>query len=457
MLARHLLSRLLGVSALQQPSMETISRHPKIAHGDCAPGTDSGRVLEPLFGRFKAALSKGEWINRERIYVYGSLLFALNLVAIAASLAYGIQHRTNSQPLALDFAKCVAASSLALNGHPADAYNNARQWEAEKAASKDPHVGFEVWDYPPTFLLMVLPFSPMGYDLALLVWDGLTLVAYLLIVGAITKRRDALWLAFTFPASIMNLIEGQHGMLTMSLLAGGLLLLEQRPIVAGIMFGLLTFKPQFGILIPVVLIVTGNRRPFIAAAVTSLALIVLTTALFGVSTWMAFLHNISAISNRLLVVGDVGFGKIHSLFGAARLWNASVSTALVLPMVFSLVVGSGVVWIWRRPVAFALKAAALATATLMVTPYVMDYDLIVLAAPIGRMSMERLRRGSLRWEKTILVFACLFPPLGVLLATQVSLPVTPLVLALFFLTIVARVSKSSADAAGVKVSAAPTA
>ena len=130
MLARHLLSRLLGVSALQQPSMETISRHPEIARGHCAPETDSGRLQAPPLLRFKAALRQGKWINQERIHVYGALLFALNLVAIAACLGYGIEHRTNSQPVAMDFAKCVAASSLALHGHPADAYNDAKQWEA---------------------------------------------------------------------------------------------------------------------------------------------------------------------------------------------------------------------------------------------------------------------------------------------------------------------------------------
>jgi alpha-1,2-mannosyltransferase len=440
--------------------MGTTARQPEVIDRQAAAIEReplSSRVF--LLGgyRWAAAVRAGDWINRERIRVYGTLLFILNLVAISVCLASGFHRDPGSQPVALDFPKCVAASSLALKGRPQDAYNDAKQWEAEKAVTGNRNIGFEVWDYPPDFLLMVLPLSLMDYDVAFLTWNALTLAAYLLVVGMIAKKREALLPACAFPALIMNLIPGQNGMLTMALLAGGLLLLENRPIWAGVMFGLLTYKPQFGILIPIVLIATRNWRPFVSATVTASALVVLTAMLFGISTWTAVLRNVPSISTRLLVVGDVGFGKIHSVFGAARLWNASVTTALTLQMIFSLAAGTIVVWIWRRPVSPALKSAALATATLMVTPYVMDYDLIVLAAPIAWLSVEGLRDGFVGWEKSILVVIFLFPPLGVLLATKAAIPLTPAALSLLLAIIAVRVSRSAGQGSRVEEAAAPPA
>jgi alpha-1,2-mannosyltransferase len=429
--------------------MGTTARQPEVIDRQAAAierESQSSRAFLLAVSRWAAAVRAGDWINRERIRVYGTLLFILNLVAISVALASGFHHDPGSQPVALDFPKCVAASSLALRGHPQDAYNDAKEWEAEKAVTGNRNIGFEVWDYPPDFLLMVLPLSLTNYDVAFLTWNALTLAAYLLVVGLIAKKREALWLACAFPALIMNLIPGQNGMLTMALLAGGLLLLENRPIWAGVMFGILSYKPQYGILIPIVLIATRNWRPFVSATVTAITLVALTAMLFGISTWTAFLHNVPSISHRLLVVGDVGFGKIHSVFAAARLWNASVTTALMLQLTFSLAAGTIVVWIWRRPVSLTLKSAALATATLMVTPYVMDYDLIVLAAPIAWLSVEGLRDGFMGWEKSILLVIFLFPPLGVLLATKAALPLTPAVLSVLLLMIAVRVSKCASTA-----------
>ena len=147
------------------------------------------------------------------------------MIAILASIAYSRNPAAkNYQPLGIDFVKCAAASSLALKGHPQDAYNPTSQWAAEKTTINDPRIGFEVWDYPPSFLAMVLPFSLMPYDLALLLWTVLTLAAYLLVIRAIMKGRDAMWVAIAFPGALINVLDGQNGLLTMSLLAGGILL-----------------------------------------------------------------------------------------------------------------------------------------------------------------------------------------------------------------------------------------
>jgi alpha-1,2-mannosyltransferase len=386
------------------------------------------------------AFRDGDWINRNRVSFYSKLIVVLNLMVIAACIARGL-HSNRVSPLGGDFATFATGSSLALSGHPQDVYDDAKEWSAKRVVTNNPNIGFENWDYSPTFLLIMLPFALFHYDAALLIWSLLTLAAYLAVMRAIVNRSEMLWLAVAFPGAIVTLLAGQNGLLTMALLAGGLLLLEARPILAGIMFGLLTYKPQFGILIPIVLIATRNWRPFLSATITAIALVLLTAMMFGVSSWLAFFHHTPSVSYRLLVAGEVGFAKIQSLFGFARLWNASLATSMVLQGLFSFAVAAVVVWIWLRPVGLALKAAALVTATLMVTPYAESYDYVLMAAPIAWLSTEGLQRGFLSWEKSILLLIWLFPMIRLLLPTM-GLPLTPMVLTIALLAIVRRASKS---------------
>ena len=138
-----------------------------------------------------------------RIRAYPKLIIVFGILAILASIAYS-RNPAAKDPLGIDFVKCAAASPLALKGHPQDAYNPASQWAAEKATVNGPKIGFEAWDYPPSFLAIVLPLSLMSYDLALLLWTALTLWAYLLIIRAIVKGQDAMWVAIAFPGALIG-------------------------------------------------------------------------------------------------------------------------------------------------------------------------------------------------------------------------------------------------------------
>jgi len=229
----------------------------------------------------------------------------------------------------------------------------------------------------------------------------------------------------------------------MSMLAGGILLLENRPLLAGLLFGRLSYKPQFSILVPVFLIATGHWRALISPRATLLVLAALTALLFGIPTWQAFIANVPATSHRLLVVGDVGFGKIQSVFGAARLWKLSVAASYTLQAALSLIVAVAVVWIWRQPAPFAIKGSALVTGTLMVTPYMIDYDMALLAAPIAWLACEGLRNGFLPYEKSILFLAWIFPLFARWLSLFGGLPLTPIVLTIVVLAILRRGSTTS--------------
>ena len=98
--------------------------------------------------------------------------------------------------------------------------------------------------------------------------------------------RCRLMLASPFAA--WNFLIGQNGFLTASLLRASLLLLERRPVLAGVFIGCLTYKPQFGIFLPVALIAARQWRACVSAAVTVISLVAASAATFGVDGWVAF-------------------------------------------------------------------------------------------------------------------------------------------------------------------------
>ncbi len=402
----------------------------------------AGRGPMPAHPTIIEVIRDGSWITRARLATYPKLLLAVYLVVSFCFLQNYSPAGAKHKGLGVDFVPFYAASALALSGHAARSYNDSLQWAAEKKIADNREGSFEIWDYPPSCLLMILPSSLMSFYWSLVAWTLVTLGAYLAVVWVIVPYPEAMWLALTFPAVFINIRDGQNGCLTMALLAGGLLLLQRRPIVSGLLFGLICYKPQFGILIPIVLAATGRWRSFLSATVTVMTLVVATTALFGWGTWQAFFASIPMTSNRLLVAGDIGFFKIQSVFGAARSLHASLAASGLLQGVVSLAALGIVLCVWRGRSPFSLKAGALIAGTLLVTPYAVDYDLVLLAAPIGWLAYEGLHSDFLPWEKSILFLGWIFPLLSRCLSS-VRLPFTPLVVAIVLVAIARRAAMVS--------------
>jgi alpha-1,2-mannosyltransferase len=413
--------------------------------GDSDPATSpgvAGANGSPPPNRPRAfvdAFREARWINSERVRVYTRLLCACYFALFAAWAVLrpgGIL--ATLQPVGGDFPPYWAASSLALGGHPAAVYDHPKLDAAEKAVMRRKGPGYQPFLYPPVFLVIVLPLSLLPYNGALIVWTLIGLAAYLIVVRKIAPRPETLWVALAFPGALLTILDGQNGLITAALFGGGLLLLERRPWVAGALFGLLCYKPQFGILLPVALVAARQWRVATGAALVVAAFAGLSAALFGMQTWRAFLDGIPLVTHSMLGQGDVGFGKIQSIFGAARLWGASVAVAYAMQAVVSLLAAGAVLWIWLKPGGFPVKAAALAVGTLLVTPYLVDYDLVLLALPIAWLSWDAMDSAFLPWEKSILFLVWFFPLFARALCLLASLPLTPFVLGLLMVAIVRR-------------------
>jgi hypothetical protein len=245
--------------------------------------------------------------------------------------------------------------------------------------------------------------------------------------------RSELWLpALAFPAVFINLAHGQNGFLSAALFGGGLVLLNRGPLAAGVLFGLLCYKPQFGVMIPVVLAASGRWRAFIAAAITVVAICLVSWLAFGAGAWGAFLDSLEFTRHVVLEQGSTGFHKIQSPFAALRLWGAPIEVAYAAQAAAICTVAVLLFILWRSEIAFALKAAALLTGALIATPYVLDYDLMAMAPAIAFFVAHGLNHRFHDYEKSALVFCWAAPLFSRMLAEYIFLPLGLIAVVLLF-------------------------
>jgi hypothetical protein len=265
-----------------------------------------------------------------------------------------------------------------------------------------------------------------------LIWLAASLAAYLAAIRAILPRPETLLLALAFPAVFVNLGHGQNGFLTAALLGFALQMLDRRPWLAGMLIGLLAYKPQFGALIPLALL-AGRRWSAIGAAIATLAaLSALSTIALGSGIWHAFAQSTAFTQQVVLEMGGTGWEKIQSVFSATRMWGVGLQTAYAAQAALALVLASSLAWLWHSDAAFELKASALATASLLATPYVLDYDLVVLAVSIAFFARHGLRQGFLDYEISLLAAAWVVPLLARAVTGATGLPLGLVILAALY-------------------------
>jgi hypothetical protein len=383
-------------------------------------------------------LRTGAWLTRARVRLWGLAV----LVAAAGGLVYLLATANGlidfqGRPLGTDFSNVYAAGTYVLEGRAEAPFDPTFQHAREQAifGERTPFYG---WHYPPFFLLVAAGLALMPFMLALAIWQGATLALYLAGIRAVLcvapssggdgrPSDDRLWvlLALAFPAVLVNLGHGHNGFLTAALLSGALVVLDRLPVTAGVLFGLMAYKPQFGLLIPLVLAASGRWRTIAAAAATVAALALVTTLVFGPDIWRAFLASTHFTRVVVLEAGDTGWHKMQSVFAWVRMWGGSVPLAYAVHATVSIALAAALVWLWRSRAAFALKAAALSIATILATPYSLDYDMMVLAPAIAFLAVHGLANGFGPYGKSALaalwmvplvarpVAAATFVPLGV--------------------------------------------
>jgi hypothetical protein len=369
------------------------------------------------------------WLNEERLRVYPRIVLALCVLAAVGYLLTvreGIDFR--GQVLGADFLCFYSAGTLALAGRAQEAWNIdvllPLQHELVPAYTGN---GWP-WFYPPPFLLLVAPLALLPYLGALAVFVGATAAGWARTLRAAIGRSGAGWLVAAFPGLWMCVAQGQNGLLTAALAGGSILTLRRRPVLSGVLLGLLIIKPHLAVLFAVALVAARAWRTVLVAGGTAVAALALSELVLGrgsIAAWLASLP----FASQATETGLLPWAKMPSTFAMLRLLGVPTGVAYAGWAVVALA-AAGAVWlVWRRSDSLPLRGAVLMSATFLALPYVYDYDLAWLAFPIAWLATHGLQNGWRPGDREVLVLAWLLPALSTALATLTPLQLGPFGLA----------------------------
>jgi hypothetical protein len=204
------------------------------------------------------------------------------------------------------------------------------------------------------------------------------------------------------------------------------------------LFALLAYKPQFGLVIPIALIAGGYWRALLAGGTSLVALTALSIAAFGLPTWSAFQQSLGFTRSVVLEDGNIGWEKIQSVFSAVRMLGGTVAEAYTLQGIVSVLILGAIAWLWHSRADIRLKQAALFCAALLATPYSLDYDMVLLGPAIAFAIAHGLEKGFAPFEKTLLAAAWLVPFVARLGAKLSHIPLGAMVMLALFAFIILR-------------------
>ncbi len=280
-------------------------------------------------------------------------------------------------PYQMDFISYWAAGRLGLAGQAPLAYDFAAHRAVELQATMVAGIPF---GYPPAFLLLAAPFSLLPYPTAAVLWVILTWAAYAAAVRLWAPK--AFWPAMAMPPLLINAITGQAGFLIAALFVAGMAVLPKRPLLGGVLLGLIVVKPQLGLVLPFVLAAGREWRAFAGAALSSAGFLLLGLLVFGWQSYLAWLGNAGLYSS-VVADGLAGWQRMASVYAALRFDGLGAAPAWIAQGVVAVAAVALASLIWRRTADAGARAGALAAATALATPYLFGYDTLLLIMPLA--------------------------------------------------------------------------
>jgi alpha-1,2-mannosyltransferase len=317
-----------------------------------------------------------------------------------------------------DFVATWAGAKAALTGDPGQYFGYAA-YNALLQNLFGAHYPPHIWSYPPHLLLFTWPLAFLPYMAAYALYCALGLILYVAVVTDGERRWDHIALLALAPAVMLNVWTGQNGFITTALLIGGLIQLDRRPLLAGILFGILSIKPQLGLLLPLLLLLTGRWRVIAAAAATVAVLAALTCLAFGTKAWTDYLHLAMPVQSRAITEGSGFFlTNMPTAFMNLRLIGMPAPFTYTVQAIISAATLAAVVWVfWRRrdPV---LSLCFFVSATFLFTPYAFNYDMVAF----GWVMLKLLQRSDNDgWDYTLMLAVWVIPFVTILMGLA-SLP-----------------------------------
>jgi len=380
-------------------------------------GGDEGAPQSPL------------WVWIWRIFGPMTWLWEFSFIAWALLASYLILAKGHldwtGHALGRDFINYWTAGHLTLSGQVNDIFQ-PKLFLAHERRLFDPRLPFHFWSYPPPALFLVAPLGLTSYFTGFALWSLGGMVALYFALRLWPEPGWVRWMILLCPAVPTDIALGQNGAYTAALLIGGLMLMDRRPKWAGALFGLLIFKPQIGVLLPVTVLARRHWKVLAAAAITGVLVLLASLLVFGPGAWRGFFGPTLTTQAAMLRQGHGPFRwMMPSAYMAARVLKFSWPDSAIIQAPFTLL---AIVAAWRvsvrTDVSAAWKAAVVMTATFVATPQAFNYDLI----PVAAASLLLLRHDRRLWLSLPIVILAWTLPVTMLGLQEIKAPIAPLVL-----------------------------
>ena len=270
-------------------------------------------------------------------------------------------------------------------------------------------VTFRPFFYPPIWLLMALPLALLAVTKAYVAFMSFTVAAATAVEG---RRTPWGWLAvLTCPAAAWVIVAGQNTFLSVALFYGGFRLLDRSPAWAGVLLGCLSYKPQIWVLVPLALFAARKWRALAWTVGTVAALSLLSLLVFGLDTWLAFFAAIHEMSSPKIAdeIFNRVFMQMTTLLASARLVGLSPATASALQAAGALLAIAATWRAFRCYESSSAQIAVLAVATFLVSPYTLNYDLLLLMPAAVALFGQAIQQRFLPLERLVYLFLWLIP------------------------------------------------
>lgn len=299
-----------------------------------------------------------------------------------------------------DFVQFYVAGTLARQGEWQALYDVA---ELEHAVARVvPPAAGEIPAplYGPQVALFFAPWSRLPYIEARWWWCAASALLYLLAAGLVIRtsaplrgRRVLAWITVVCnPAFAMLLATGQTG--AMGVLAWALAaaaLAKGRPVLIGASLGLLAYKPPLLIGAVPVLMILGAPAALGGLLISVVGQGALSAIVTGCDPWRAYAGALASVS-RLYYLTDTLPHQKQSLTGFFQLLAGTGTLATLLSVLGAV----GVLALWWRHRGHGQAPwflPMLAVTTILLSPHLYVYDLVVLTPALLVVS-DALSRGS---------------------------------------------------------------
>jgi len=342
----------------------------------------------------------------------------------------------SQSPFGIDYADFYTAGRMVIDGNIDLIYSMKAHHAALEQLFGNISYLLE-WIYPPTFLLPIVPLAYLPYAPSLAVWLALSFVPVALAVYLLSGKNKLAPLIFlTFPATFLNIRWGQNGFLTAALFAFGVYFVETNPLLAGLAFGLLTFKPQMAIIPFFLLLLLRKWKAFGWSAAFAAALAVLSGVIFGYQTWVDFFSTSFYNASMLGASWEGTNWGIPTLSTSLRCMGLN---GWPLHAILIAVAGAAIyacVRVWKSTQNLSLRLMSLVLCTFLSFPYISMYDFAIFGVPFTLLFLERRKYPDASFHPLMLGLLWLLPLISLIVFLLIKIQICPFLMMAYMLAVV---------------------